>query len=82
LLVFSACAGAGGDGAQPCSADWYRFVEQQVVTGDGQGHGPDMGSNEWRGVIEFKLGIRGQPGIPARDSDAWCRYIDRLLRAR
>jgi uncharacterized protein len=33
-------------------------------------------------VIEFRLGIRGQPGLPARDSEAWCRRIDELVRAR
>lgn len=62
-----------------CSAAWYRLVEQQVTTGDGQGHGPDLGSEEWKSVIEFRLGVRGAPGVPPRDGEAWCRYIDGLL---
>jgi uncharacterized protein len=66
----------------PCSDSWYRFVEEKISTNDTQGHGPDVGSDEWKSVIEFKLGIRGDPNIPGRDSEAWCRYIDQILRER
>jgi hypothetical protein len=75
-------AHAGAEPAAPCSEAWYQYVETELVSGDGQGHGPDLGSDEWKGVIEFKLGIRGQAGLPARASDDWCQYIDGLLRAR
>ena len=43
------------------------------------GHGPDIGSEEWKSVIEFKLGIRGNPDVPDRNSSQWCDYIDKLL---
>jgi hypothetical protein len=43
------------------------------------GHGPDPGSEEWRSVVEFKLGIRDQPGVPDRNSQAWCEFIDERL---
>ncbi|WP_420833514.1 hypothetical protein [Shewanella pneumatophori] len=59
-----------------CHQAWFEQVEQQIVSGDGQGHGPDLGSMEWRSVVEFKLGIRGQAGLPAKDSQLWCDYID------
>lgn len=68
-----------------CSSDWYQQVESQVNTGDGAGHGPDLGSDEWRSVVEFKLGIRDKqaspeqpalPPLPERNSEDWCRYID------
>ncbi len=62
-----------------CSEAWYRLVEQRVVTGDGRGHGPDAGSQEWKSVVEFRLGIRDAPGVPPRDSEAWCGYVDGLL---
>ena len=79
-LVISAvgCATSEDDGVRenPCSSDWYALVEKQIPTGDGQGHGPDPGSAEWRSVVEFKLGIRGDVGIPPVDSDQWCDYID------
>lgn len=85
LLVGSVCACAGGPAASgpqpasPCSEAWYRTIEAKVPTGDGQQHGPDVGSDEWKSVVEFKLGIRGDPRVPSRDSEAWCIYIDRIV---
>ena len=73
---------AGSELAVPCSDEWNRVVDLKLVSGDGQGHGPDLGSDEWKGVIEFKLGIRGQADLPARDSDDWCQLVDQLVRAR
>ncbi len=64
----------------PCTSEWYQSIEEKVTTGDGHGHGPDVGSDEWRSVIEFKLGIRGSSTVPQRDSEAWCRYIDHLVQ--
>ena len=64
----------------PCSIEWYQSIEKKVTTGDGHGHGPDIGSDEWKSVIEFKLGIRGNSTVPQRDSEAWCRYIDHLVQ--
>jgi hypothetical protein len=75
-------ASAGMEPASPCSQEWYQFVEQNLISGDGQGHGPDLGSDEWKGVVEFKLGIRDQADLPRRDSDDWCQLIDQLVRAR
>ncbi|MBQ0756598.1 MAG: hypothetical protein KBT54_05780 [Amphritea sp.] len=60
-----------------CSNEWFTLVERQILTGDGQGHGPDLGSMEWRSVVEFKLGIRGDAEVPARDSEPWCNYINK-----
>jgi len=82
-IVFAFVCGsslAGSDDDTPCSDEWNHHVDQKVVTGDGQGHGPDIGSDEWKGVVEFKLGIRGQAGLPTRDSDDWCQLIDQLVR--
>ncbi|WP_245000477.1 MliC family protein [Marinobacter daepoensis] len=91
LLVFlvaaAGCANLSGGSPEPelsanglCSEAWYEAIEHRVPTGDGQGHGPDIGSDEWKSVIEFRLGIRGQAGVPARDTDAWCRYIESLVQ--
>lgn len=66
---------------QACTEDWFRMVEDQLATGDGQGHGPDPGSLEWRSVVEFKLEIRGDPSVPPAESDQWCNYInERIVR--
>ena len=62
-----------------CTDAWYQSIEEQVGTGDGQGHGPDIGSEEWKSVVESKLGVRGQADVPDRSSDNRCRYIDRLV---
>jgi hypothetical protein len=59
-----------------CTAEWYNLVERQLSTGDGQGHGPDLGSLEWRSVVEFKLGLRGDARVPALETDLWCAYIN------
>lgn len=84
LLLVGTCVSvsSASEPPVPCTGGWYRFVEQTLVSGDGQGHGPDIGSDEWKGVIEFKLGIRDQPDLPARASEEWCQLIDRLLRER
>jgi hypothetical protein len=83
LFVFVSVSAHAGDQGEPlCSDAWYRSVEQRVSTGDGRGHGPDVGSDEWKSTIEFKLGIRDQVKVPPRDDEAWCGYIDRLVQGR
>ena len=82
LAAMTTAAPAGSEPPAPCSDEWNQFVDQQIISGDGQGHGPDLGSDEWKGVVEFKLGIRGRADLPARDSDDWCLLIDRLVRER
>jgi hypothetical protein len=63
-----------------CSESTYQRFEAYAPTGDGRGHGPDVGSDEWKSVIEFRLGIRGVPGVPSRDDEAWCRFVDGIVR--
>ena len=62
-----------------CSDEWQRQVESVLGTGDGAGHGPDIGSEEWRSVVEFRLGVRGDPDVPARHSSAWCEYVQQKI---
>lgn len=66
-----------------CSPTWYRYVESQLSTQDSQGHGPDIGSQEWQSVVEFKLAIdraESTPGvIPAKTSPQWCQFIQQQL---
>jgi len=79
LVAANLPAAAGSEALIPCTEEWYQFVEHKLVSSDGQGHGPDLGSDEWKSVIEFKLGIRGQSQLPARDSEDWCRLIDAMV---
>jgi hypothetical protein len=76
-IALSACASLPTPETSdaPCSEEWYRIVEEVVSTGDGHGHGPDLGSSEWRSVVEFKLGIRDDSRNPPRESEDWCRFI-------
>ncbi|QQX82675.1 hypothetical protein JK628_16430 [Shewanella sp. KX20019] len=62
-----------------CNQAWFEKVDRQITSGDSQGHGPDLGSIEWRSVVEFKLGVRGDESLPAVDSDPWCAYIDQYF---
>lgn len=81
LFVVSACENKTpqSETVNLCTYSWYQSVELAFPTGDGMGHGPDIGSAEWRSVIEFRIGIRGNAEVPDRNSDEWCRYIDGLI---
>jgi hypothetical protein len=62
-----------------CSQQWFKTIDAAVTTGDGQGHGPDIGSDEWHSVVEFKLGVRDKTETPERNTEAWCIYVDKLV---
>lgn len=86
FIIFAAALSEAGDDSwldretgNLCTYSWYKFIENKVPTSDEQKHGPDVGSDEWKSVIEFKLGIRGQGDLPRRDSEAWCHHINLLI---
>lgn len=64
----------------PCLPETLERIEQQVPTGDGQGHGPDIGSDEWHSVVEFKLGVRGEDSVPTRNTQQWCAFVEQLAQ--
>ena len=73
--------GTGGEGGpQPCTEAWFWLVESIVASGDGQGHGPDIGSNEWKSTVQFKLGLRDDATAPPVSSPLWCAYMDQVIR--
>lgn len=80
LIIATTVAGCSGSykpevETQGCTDEWYDSIDKKISTGDNQGHGPDVGSLEWRSVIEFKLGIRDDNNVPPLDSVQWCDYI-------
>ena len=81
LLVLASCTPLSD---QPpttlCTTDWFQTVEQHLQTSDIEGHGPDLGSSEWKSVVEFKLGIRGNPEIPESNTDEWCNFVNKHIQ--
>ena len=81
VLVAGLAAGCSvvepeSNGFEGCTDDWFAYVEERVSTGDGQGHGPDPGSMEWRSTVEFRLGLRDDETVPPLGTNDWCRFID------
>jgi len=82
LLILAAVLASSGGAHAACGDTRYRTIDEKLSSGDGQGHGPDIGSDEWKSVIEFKLGMPDKAELPDRNSEGWCDYVDRLLEAR
>lgn len=82
VIFYTGCTNtneAAASGLEPCSPAWFFFIEKTLETSDSQGHGPDMGSAEWKSVVEFKLGVRDNPKVPTPASNEWCEFIDKLI---
>ncbi|MFD1261296.1 hypothetical protein [Entomomonas asaccharolytica] len=62
------------------SEAWFVWVDRQVVSADTMGHGPDLGSAEWCGVIEAKLFNRASGLEPC--STAWNSKATQKLQAK
>lgn len=80
ILLFIGAAGCV-QAQSICSDAWYKAIDKELQTTDAQGHGPDIGSDEWKSVIEFKLGAREGANVPERSSEKWCQYIDQQTNA-
>jgi hypothetical protein len=76
---------AGTDFSQTnegCTDSRLQEIEKQISSGDGLGHGPDIGTDEWKSVIEFRLGLSDDDSTPAPSSDIWCDYIEIKVQER
>ena len=56
---------------------WAAWAEKLRPVTDGQGHGPDIGSDEWAGALGKKLGIGGVAG-----SKEWRAAVEKKLAAK
>ncbi|NKF51713.1 hypothetical protein G3R49_14195 [Shewanella sp. WXL01] len=65
-----------------CTYEVLEKLEQGLSSQDGHGHGPDIGSDEWFGVIEFKLDIQSNASLPERGTDKWCDYMHQQMLAK
>ncbi|PZP33794.1 MAG: hypothetical protein DI603_06795 [Roseateles depolymerans] len=63
--------------AQPCDsgrAAWQREVNARLGSADG--HGPDLGSEEWQMAVSRQLGLLE---LPLRGSRTWCERVQQAL---
>lgn len=78
LVQVAACSSNRVDNAnlsEPCAEGVILSIERKITTGDGEGHGPDIGSSEWYSVVERRLGIEGDASIPIKGTQGWCEYV-------
>ena len=69
--------GTEGDGGPPpCTEAWFWLVESKAHVIDADGHGPDIGSPEWRSAAAYRLGLRDDPAMPPVDSPRWCAFVE------
>lgn len=63
------------------SEAWLEKVDRQLAVSDGQGHGPDYGSQEWCNVVHIRL--YGQhPAQPVPCDQAWMETVDQEMKKR
>lgn len=61
---------------------WAKWVEAQRSVGDGQGHGPDVGSDEWAESLSRKLKVTDAAGHGQDPrSEEWRRAVEKKLAA-
>jgi hypothetical protein len=85
LIVLCALAACGPRTAPP-PADWELWsiwVEARSPVLDEDGHGPDIGSDEWAQAVQWRLGIVDAEGHgPDIGSDEWRAAVERKLPTR
>lgn len=78
-LANTADVGISGEQLKPCSDDWNQWIEEKVGTQDKDGHGPDIGSQEWQQTIQFRLKLNAKQ-VSRLGSEKWCNEIDAMVR--
>jgi len=79
VLLLAACQSAPPSHGNVGSDAWLAYVDQRLSISDGQGHGPDYGSQEWCDAVHFKL--HGQrPAAPTPCDQTWMQEVDAKLK--
>ncbi len=80
VVLLAACQSADSTDSVGSFA-WMERVDRQLSISDGQGHGPDYGSQEWCDVVYFKLhGQHAAEPVPC-DQD-WMKEVDQAIQKR
>ncbi len=59
---------------------WAKWAEKLHPITDAQGHGPDIGSDEWANALAKRLGVTdGDGGGPDIKSDEWRAAVEKKL---
>jgi hypothetical protein len=67
------------DSSKPGSAEWQGAVEAIVQVGDDQGHGPDLGSDEWMNAVNRKVFGEAAGKTMKIGSPEWLAAIGKAL---
>ena len=71
---------ASGQKSPELWSDWAQWVEKRHSVGDGQGHGPDVGSMEWAHALHYQLKIKDKPGDSLDiGSLQWRKSVEKAL---
>ncbi len=62
---------------------WALWADGIHAVDDGQGHGPDVGSEEWARALDHQLNISDKSGHgPDLSSSEWRGAVERILHKR
>ena len=84
-LLFLSLAACSDRASEPPTdwMTWSVWVEARYPVGDADGHGPDIGSDEWASALQRKLGIVDAEGHgPDIGSPEWRNAVEEKLPAR
>jgi len=79
------CLAACSDRSSPPSdwMTWSVWVEARYPVSDAEGHGPDIGSDEWARALQQKLGVVDAQGHgPDLGSAEWRNAVEEKISGR
>lgn len=80
LVLIASCKGTAPTETIGSEA-WLERVNQELAVSDGQGHGPDYGSQEWCNVVHLRL-YGEQSQKPVDCDQKWMQDVDAAMRKR
>lgn len=79
FVLLAACQSISPSLGTVGSADWMEKIDRELAISDGQGHGPDHGSQEWCDAVYFKT-YGERPVTPTSCDQEWMQDIDGAMR--
>lgn len=86
IILFMLCCSLPGLAQEAAPKDWAawaKWAEQLHPVTDAQGHGPDIGSDEWANALAKRLGVIDAEGHgPDFRSDEWRAAVEKKLQPK